>query len=824
MTTTEEPWEQWQKDNPPPLDSLFEYRGIKYTVTKVHGAGGQAMSVWVTNEKGEDCVFKKHHSTRGKTASKELKAAKKINSGRCAKVYDVLESDGAVYGLVYEYIEGRTIKEISGDKNNSLTSEDIQKICVDVLLALNDLHQQNLVHRDITPGNIVVLPNNREARLIDFGLTTDINAQTRMSYGTHLYMAPERWYPVPAPASPGLDIYGFAATMIGMFVQNLEDCLEGTGPVGDLGPFKFLGIPPDDLDTLDGLGRALLTQLEKGMQFEAQKRPRSALEFAELIVEAADFGSVEGVAMENATVSGLINVRVGSAGVLAGENRFAEMTKVATKLESILLPKIVKGDLDVAFLSGNPGDGKTSFIRFLEKHLLSLGGRFISGERITGWEIQLGQRIFGAIFDASESVDGVSSDDRIRNVLRKSEGNDFTAILAVNDGRLDSFLRDFQDEFEFASDIRQQLRGMEAADPRKLLVDLKRRSLVTVGAQLGLGLSNLSSFTSEKLWEECSTCLSRTVCPILQNAKDLSRLEVQSAVEELLTVSHLRRQRRATFRDVRSVFAYLITGDLSCSSVHRAREEGRDLRRGQNFRFYDLAFSGESQDHLISSWSELDPALLPLSGIGRVAAKERELVDKITGASRLSSLGRKVFFNVASNAYDSVSKEEVRLYRHFEEYCAQLLFRTIATKKKILLGISKVAGAVGFSDSGVAIRTGNMRTDWSVLKVIAESEFEVSAAEINEAGYIEDSPDKLILVHVETGIVLGLSLDSFEVLLRAAEGEILADNYSDAVIKEVEGFASQLRDVRSTSVSVIDPIGNGVLATEKDGHIELVKQ
>ena len=117
-----------------------------------------------------------------------------------------------------------------------------------------------------------------------------------------------------------------------------------------------------------------------------------------------------------------------------------------------------------------------------------------------------------------------------------------------------------------------------------------------------------------------------------------------------------------------------------------------------------------------------------------------------------------------------------------------------------------------------------MRTDWSVLKVIAESEFEVSAAAVHEVEYIEDSPDKLILTHVETGIAMGLAFDAFVVLLRAADGEILADNYSDAVIKEVQGFASQLRDVRSTSVSVIDPIGNGVLATEKDGRIELVKQ
>ena len=818
MTIAEEYWRQWG-NSAPSAGSEFEYKGISYTVSKVLGAGGQAVSVLVTNDKGEDCVFKVHSSPDGKAAQKELKAAKKIKSTRCAEVHDLLESEGNVYGIIYEYIEGRTLKEISKDKNHPLTSIEIQKICIDILLALNDLHQHNLVHRDITPGNIVILPNNREARLIDFGLTTTTNAQTRMGFGTEPYMAPERWS--LAPASPGLDIYGFAATMIEVLVPKFQDWLTRPGPME---PFRFDGVPTDVIETVDGLSRALLVQLEKGMRFEPQDRPRSALEFADFIIEAADIPVVEGTPIENVTVAGLLSVRVGSAGVLAGENKFTEITKVDTRLESVLLPKIVNGELDVAFLSGNPGDGKTSFIRLLEKHLLSIGGSFLSSERSTGWEIQLGQRVFGAIFDASESVDGVSSDDRIRAVLRKSETVGFTAILAVNDGRLDAFLRDFQDEFEFSSDIRQQLRGLPAADPRKLLIDLKRRSLVTSGSHMGLGLKNLSSFTDGKLWEECSTCLSRRICPILQNAKDLNRLEVQSSVEELLTISHLRRQRRATFRDVRSVFAYLITGDHSCSSIHRAREEGRDLRRSSKSRFYDLAFSGESQDHLIASWSELDPAFLPLSGIGRIAAKERELVDKITGLSQLSSLGRKVFFNVSAKTYSSVSKEEVRLYRHFEEYSAQLLFPTSMTKKKILLGVSRIAGAIGFIDNGVAIRTGSMRTDWSVLKVISDEEFEVASSASNEVQYIESSPDRLMLVHKETGIAFGLSLDSFEVLLRAAEGEILADIYSDAVIKEVDGFASQLRDVRSTSVSVINPIGGGVLATEKDGRIELVKQ
>jgi serine/threonine protein kinase len=821
MSTGDETWLDWA-DQPPSKDSDFEYRGIKYTVVRVLGKGGQAISVLVANEKGEDCVFKVYFEADTKAAQKELKAAKKISSTRCAKVYDYLESSGNVYGLIYEYIEGRTLREIIKDKNHGLSSEDIQRVCIDILLALDDLHQQNLVHRDVTPGNIVVLPNNREARLIDFGLTTSVNAATRMGFGTELYMAPERWN--LAPASPSMDIYGFAATMIEVFALKIEDCLTGTGPGANLGPFTFRGIPAEILDDLDGLARALASQLEKGMSFEPRSRPRSALDFSELIEQAASIDIVEGSAISNPTVAGLLNVRIGSAGVLAGDDKFAEKTKVVTKLEAALMPRIVNGDFDVVLLSGNPGDGKTTFIRLLEKHLRDNRGVFKSNEYVTGWEIEYDGRTFGAIFDASESVNGVSSDDRIRGILHKSKSDGFTAVIAVNDGRLDAFLTDFADEFDFAGDIRQQLRGHEAVDSRKLLVDLKRRALVGSGAQMALGLSNLSVFTTEKLWQECSECLSRRVCPILQNAKDLDRPEVQSSINELLTVSHLRRQRRATFRDVRSVFAFLITGDFTCDSVHAAREEGRDLRRGRRSRFYDLAFSGDTQDHLINSWSELDPALMPLSGVGRVAAKERELVDRITGESQLSSLGRRVFFNVASDAYHDVPREEVRLFQHFEDYWSQLFMPTKKTKESVLLGISKVVGAIGFRDSGVAIRAGNLRTDWSVLKVIAESEFTITVEATTSADYLESVSEQLTLTHVDTQISVGLSLDSFEMLLRAAAGEVLADNYSDAVIKEVEGFTSQLREVRSTSVSIIDPIGNAVLATEKDGRIELVKQ
>lgn len=811
-------WRQWPT-SPPSSGFDFEHKGLNYTVIRPIGQGGQAISILVSSEAGDECVFKVFLNADDSAAKKEWLAAKNIKSPRCARVYDVLEDEGKPLGLIYEYIEGRTLKEISQDPASKLTSEEFQKIAIDILLALDEIHQRNIIHRDITPGNIVVLPNNREIRLIDFGLATSLNSKTRKGAGTEIFMAPERW--TLAPASSSMDIYGFAGTMISAITGEFESYLTSViaGALG--GPWKFTGVELEALDVLDGLGRALVNQLEKGLASDPIDRPRTARDFADLIEQVTDIEEVFGDELENNTVAGLLNVRVGSAGVLAVLDNFALQTKVATKLEEHLLPRIVNGELDVVFLSGNPGDGKTSFIRQVEMELIQREGEFLGDEKVTGWTIRLGNHEFGAIFDASESVAGVSSNNRIRNLLKRCTEPNFTALIAVNDGRIDLFLRQFADEFEFAPDIRSQLRGSAPLDDRKLLIDLKRRSLVGTSASIGLGQSILVSFTRDDLWSTCSGCSSRMVCPILENSRNLQKTHVQESIEELLMISHLRRERRATFRDIRSVFAYLITGDITCKEIHAARNEGRDLRRGRHSLIHNLAFSGKSQDHLIKSWSELDPALLPLSGVGRVAAKIRELVDPVSGESQIKSLGRRVFFGLSPQQFEVVPPEEVRMYRYFDEYRSQLFSPTAYTKERILLGISKVVGAIGFDEPGVAIRASQQRTDWSVLKVIEESEFELRNVALNDRKYIEFASDKLLLVHTGTQITLQLSLDSFEMLIRAAEGEILADNYSDAVIKEVEGFASQLRAVRSSSVSVIDPVGNAVLATSTNAHIKL---
>ncbi len=86
-------WREWPT-NPPSAGFDFEYKGVNYTVIRPLGRGGQAVSILVISETGDECVFKVFLNVENSAAKKEWIAAKNIKSSRCAKVYDILEDDG----------------------------------------------------------------------------------------------------------------------------------------------------------------------------------------------------------------------------------------------------------------------------------------------------------------------------------------------------------------------------------------------------------------------------------------------------------------------------------------------------------------------------------------------------------------------------------------------------------------------------------------------------------------------------------------------------------------------------------------------------------
>jgi diguanylate cyclase (GGDEF)-like protein len=113
-----------------------------------------------------------------------------VNHPGVAAVHEVGAVRGRPY-LVMELVEGRTLADAIAA--GRLDEDRVTAIAADVADALAAAHRTGLTHRDVTPANIMILPDGR-AKLIDFGLAarTSTAAAEDAVAGTFAYSAPEQ--------------------------------------------------------------------------------------------------------------------------------------------------------------------------------------------------------------------------------------------------------------------------------------------------------------------------------------------------------------------------------------------------------------------------------------------------------------------------------------------------------------------------------------------------------------------------------------------------------------------------------------------------------
>jgi serine/threonine protein kinase len=122
---------------------------------------------------------------------REARSAAHLNHPNIVTVHDIGEQDGTAY-IVMELLEGRDLRELL--KERSLRSlDDKLAVMEEILKGLAEAHSKGVVHRDLKPGNIHVLPNGH-IKIMDFGLARQVEDATATAavMGTPHYMAPEQ--------------------------------------------------------------------------------------------------------------------------------------------------------------------------------------------------------------------------------------------------------------------------------------------------------------------------------------------------------------------------------------------------------------------------------------------------------------------------------------------------------------------------------------------------------------------------------------------------------------------------------------------------------
>jgi hypothetical protein len=147
---------------------------------------------------------------------REAVAAARLNHPGIVALYELGHDEHAAY-LVSELVDGATLAELS--REGAVSDRDVARIGTALCDALEHAHARGVVHRDVKPGNVMVLAEPAAgagfAKLTDFGIAQlasgDSLTATGDVVGTLAYMAPEQ--AEGRRAGPETDVYALALTL-----------------------------------------------------------------------------------------------------------------------------------------------------------------------------------------------------------------------------------------------------------------------------------------------------------------------------------------------------------------------------------------------------------------------------------------------------------------------------------------------------------------------------------------------------------------------------------------------------------------------------------
>ncbi|MFZ6749745.1 protein kinase domain-containing protein [Undibacterium sp. Ren11W] len=207
----------------------------------------------------------------------EARLLAQFDHASLVKVYRFWEQNKTAY-MAMRYYEGRTLKEIIKNHPELVNEAWMKFIFKQILDALETLYQSRILHRDISPDNIIVQKNG-DAVLLDFGSARKIIGD--LTQGLTVILKPG-FAPIEQYADDGslqqgpwTDIYALAAVMYFTIVK--------TAP-----PMSIVRVVKDSLLPLQteshaGYSKKFLMAIDMGLSIQPEDRPQTVDEFRRLL-------------------------------------------------------------------------------------------------------------------------------------------------------------------------------------------------------------------------------------------------------------------------------------------------------------------------------------------------------------------------------------------------------------------------------------------------------------------------------------------------------------------------------------------------------------
>lgn len=268
-------------------DASMEGRVIsgRYSIARKIGVGGMA-TVYEAHDSvlDRDVAIKMMHPQFTQSEAfvarfeQEAKSAAKLSNPNVVSVYD-WGIDGDVYYIVMELLEGENLKTAIKE-NGVMSCANAAQVAIQVCSGLSAAHKCGIIHRDIKPQNIKLMPDHL-LKIMDFGIARPQNSHltsTNNVLGTAHYISPEQTRGLDV--TPASDIYSLGVVMYECITGNVPFDGEDAITVA-LKQVQEAPVPPSEL--VDGIDPVFERIVLKCMAKNPNDRFQSAAELRDVL-------------------------------------------------------------------------------------------------------------------------------------------------------------------------------------------------------------------------------------------------------------------------------------------------------------------------------------------------------------------------------------------------------------------------------------------------------------------------------------------------------------------------------------------------------------
>ncbi len=262
------------------------------------------------------------------------------------------------------------------DEQRTFTLDELLTFAIRATEILGQIQGQNIIHKDINPSNIILNPNTKVLKIIDFGISTQFSKQhltlknPDVLEGTLAYMSPEKTGRMNRALDYRTDFYSLGATFYELFTgivpfestdaMELVHCHIAKQPT-----------PPDQInpDLPSAISNIILKLLEKTAEARYQSAWGIKADLKECKLQFAKTGKISHFSLAQKDLSDRFQIP---------QKLYGREPEIDTLLAAF--ERVASGKAEIMLVAGYSGIGKSVLVKEIYRSLTKKQGYFISGK------------------------------------------------------------------------------------------------------------------------------------------------------------------------------------------------------------------------------------------------------------------------------------------------------------------------------------------------------------------------------------------------------------------------------------------------------------